>query len=117
MERIDMSLFGSIKDNLSSFSGEQLIRKAAERYGELRDFKINSSAKTMYIKILLKGEKEPIDIKVNKYTLIDEHGSTYVKVYDVEASREWISRLAEDYLIQQKFEVPDKYSSMVKKLL
>jgi DNA-binding protein YbaB len=112
-----MGILGSFKDNLSSFSGEQMIKKALQPYGELQSFKINSTSKSMYIKVLLKGEKEPVDVKVNKYELVEERGKTFVRLHDVEASREWITRLAKDYLVTQRFEVPEKYSSMIKNFI
>jgi hypothetical protein len=112
-----MGIFSSFKDNLSSFSGEQIIKKAVERYGVLQDFKINSSLKTMYLKVLLMGEKEPVEINIDKYTVTDEYGSTYVKVYDVKTSRPWMTRLAEDFLTKEKFEIPENYSSIAKKFL
>jgi hypothetical protein len=112
-----MGLFNSLKDNLSSFSGEQFIRKAVDKYGELQDFKLNSSSKTMFLKILLNGETQPVEIKVNKYSLNEENGRAFVRVSDVETSREWMTQLAKDYLLQQRFEIPQAYISVAKKFL
>jgi hypothetical protein len=109
-----MGLFSSFKDNLSSFSGEKFVRKAVERYGDMQDFKINSSAKSIYVKILLKGEKEPVEVKVNRYELIEESDRLFLRLYDVTTSREWFTQLAEDFLTTQRFEIPEKFSSMVK---
>jgi hypothetical protein len=112
-----MGLFNSLKDNLSSFSGEQFIRKAVDKYGELQDFNLNSSSKTMFLKILLKGETQPVEIKVTRYAVNEENGKTYVKIFDAETSREWMTLLAKEYLITQKFEIPENYSSIAKKFL
>jgi hypothetical protein len=112
-----MGIFSSFKDNLSSFSGEQIVRKSIERYGELQDFKLNSSSKTMYLKVLLKGEREPVEVRVNSYAIVDEHGKSFIRIHDVETSREWMTRLSEEFLIKQKFEIPENYSTMVKKFL
>jgi hypothetical protein len=112
-----MGIFSSIKDNLSSFSGEQIVKKAVEQYGELQDFRISSSTKTMFLKILLMGETKPVEINVKRYAVTDEHGSTYLRIYEIETSREWMTRLAKEFIINQKFEVPSQYSSMIKKFL
>jgi hypothetical protein len=112
-----MGIFSSLKDNLSSFSGEQVVRKYIEPYGELLDFKINSSEKTMLIKALLKGEKEPVEIKVNRYEVNEQDGRMFVKVHDVRTSREWLTKFAQDYLLSQRFEIPGQYINIVKKFL
>jgi sporulation protein YlmC with PRC-barrel domain len=112
-----MGIFSSFKDNLSSFSGEQVISKMIERYGELKDFKINSSSKTIYLRVLLKGESEPVDIKVKSYEVIENNERIFVRINDIETSKAWLTTLAKDYLLNQSFEIPGKYSSLIKKFI
>jgi hypothetical protein len=112
-----MGLFSSFKDNLSSFSGEQIIKGAVERYGELLDFKLNSTAKSIYIKLLPKGEKEPVEVNVNRYEVIEQSGKLFIHIHDIKASREWISLLAKDYVIKNRIEVPGNYASIVRKFI
>ena len=85
-----------------------------KRYGEVLRLQIDSKAKSIDIEILLKGEKEPIHIAVNRYEVIEEEGHWYLQAREIVSSREWINAVAESFLAGQRLEIPERYAKMLK---
>jgi hypothetical protein len=93
-----------------------LNERVLKPYGTLTDFKFDSKLRTAEGEVLLKGEREPIRVRIGSYDLVTEGGRTFVIIQNFIASREWITRLAQDFLIGKRFELPEtigKYISMV----
>ena len=118
-----MSLFSSVKDGLkkgidvsTSVLARQFLQKL-EPYGQLNDLTIDSSEKRIRMLVRLKGETEDTELVVERYTFVREGDRTFVVVCDVRTSREWMSRLAGNFLVGQRFELPAKYAALIEKVL
>jgi len=86
-------------------------------YGQATSLRLNSSEKSAAITLVLKGETQPVEIKIGKYELIPEAGKVYLILRDVTTSREWLTTLAQDHLVGKKFELPEQAASYAGKLL
>ncbi len=78
------------------------------------NFYIDSRQKTIQFEVLLKGETESLSVIVQEYEIISEETQTFIVVRKAVASREWINTLLHQFVIGQRFLLPDKYASLVK---
>jgi hypothetical protein len=85
-------------------------------YGELLNFKFNSSQRSAEGEIMLKGETQPVRLRIGSYDLVEENGRTFAIINDLVTSREWMTRLAQQFVVGKRFELPEsvgKYASMI----
>ncbi len=111
-----MGIFSNIKDELTNVSAKLILKKKIESYGKLIDFDINSSEKNIYISVLLKGEDKPVQVDITGYKLIGEN-PLMIEISGIRSNREWITRIAEDYIKDKQFPLPEKLTPFIKLLL
>ena len=75
---------------------------------------LDSKEKSIELEVMLDGEKEPLTVKVDNYTLDEEQGRFFLKIYGVQTSRAWINTIASSYLEGKSFEIPAEYAKMLK---
>jgi type II secretory pathway component PulC len=76
-----------------------------QRYGTLKNLDIDPSAKEISLTVRPKGEDE--DIRINfEYKIISQSDSYAIEIRKVETSREWLTLLAQDYVVKQRLDVP-----------
>jgi hypothetical protein len=105
------------KDTSASFVAQKVLRQKLEPFGELLDFQLQSRQQSARLKVLLKGESEPISVLVDQYQVTQERGETAVVVAKATASREWITRLLQEFVVGKRFPIPQQYASYAKMLL
>jgi hypothetical protein len=105
------------KDSSVSLVAEKLLQEYVEPYGSLRSFSLNSRQNAASFEVLLKGETEPITVDVQEYQLIQDSTGSYVAVTRVNASREWLTSLLQDFVVGRRLAIPRKYASYAKMLL
>jgi hypothetical protein len=105
------------KDASVSMVAEKMLQKYLEPYGRLMDLALNSRQNTASIKVLLKGETEPLIIDIQEYELVQEPAGSYVTVKRATASREWLTLLLRTFLLGRRLDVPEKYATYAKMLL
>jgi len=84
-------------------------------YGHMTHIQIDSTAKTIHVELDLKGEFLPLKIDVANYELTTEAGETFIKLGDIQTSREWIDHLISNYLPVEKkrFKVPGAVKALL----
>jgi len=114
-------MFGSLKsfliegkDKTLSVAVKTAINYRIQELGEMLKFNLDSNTKTIELEIMLDGEKEPLEIKVNHYEISEENGKYFLVAKDISTSRKWINVVASQYLSGQKFEIPAEFASMLK---
>lgn len=108
------SAIGKIKDNALSKGVQFAINVKIKEFGEMLKFNLDSQNKTIELEIMLDGEKEPLNVKINSYEIVEENGKYYISVKDITTSRKWINVVASEHLNNQKFEIPEIYAKMLK---
>jgi hypothetical protein len=106
-------VFGRVKDKAVSATGKVVLNTTLKEYGEMIKFNLDSKAKCIELELMLKGEKEPLYVKVKRYELSREGGRYYLIAEDIVTSRAWINTVAEQYLHGQKFEIPEMYAKLL----
>ena len=86
-------------------------------YGQATNLTLNSGEKSAAITLELKGESEPVEIKIGKYEILPEAQKVYLILRAVTTSREWLTTLAREHLIDKKLELPAQAAAYAGKLL
>ncbi len=81
------------------------------------ELKLDSKAKTAKVKVLLKGESEPIEITVDKYKTGKKNGTSYLHVIEASSDRLWIDAALRNFVIGKDFNVPDKAADYMEDFL
>lgn len=104
----------NFKDDALSASVQTLVNSKIKDFGEMLKFNLDSKNKTIELEVILDGEKEPLDVKIDNYEITKEDGKYYISVKNIATSRKWINVVASEYLNSQKFEIPAKYAKILK---
>ena len=107
-------MFSKIKDKTLSATAKIAINTQIKEYGKMLKLNLDSKEKSIELEVMLEGEKEPLSIKVEHYTLEEENGKFFLKIYGVETSRAWINTIASTYLEGKSFEIPAEHAKILK---
>ncbi len=99
-------MFGNLKDSLASKAAKSLLGARIERYGRLTDLRIRSREKTISADILLAGEAEEVRIEVSRYRVAGSGGDFTLVIESIQASREWLQLVLEDFLVGNPLPIP-----------
>jgi len=83
----------------------------------LLDVKIDSKNKRIHLSFLPLGEQETIDIVIDGYTISDNFGEISFMANDVKVSREWLTVLASELVVGQKFQLPRGIAGKIANLI
>ena len=83
-----------------------IINQKIELYGAMTRLEIDSTNKTIRLSLELKGEPAPIEIEVGAYSLEELDGKILLSIHNITTSREWLTGLANEYLINRRIPVP-----------
>ena len=103
-----------LKDKTLSHCVYLAANAKIKRFGKMLNFNLDSQTRTIELEILLKGEKEPLFVKVHRYEILEEASRYYLMAEEIVTSREWINTVAESFLKNQRFEIPEQYAKMLK---
>ena len=67
-------------------------------YGSLTELEIDSEKKSLRLTLELKGESQPVEIRVPRYQLVERGDETYIELGEIITSREWVNSLLRDHL-------------------
>jgi len=101
------------KDKVVSASLRKFLQPYMKDIGHIKELKIDSDKKIISLYIELNGEHCPVHIVASDYEIIQETGRTYLVISKISTSRQWLTIVAETYLIGKRFELPEKYSPII----
>lgn len=93
-----------------------VINRIIKEFGKMLKFEVDSKNKIIYALLELKGENEPVEIKISGYEIVKENEEYYFTMSDISVSKEWMEILAKEYL-HKKIKVPLKLIPFIKVLL
>ncbi len=102
------------KDSSVSLVLEKFLQKKIERYGRLIELKIDSRQRTASVRLILKGEHESVTVLIERYELSDQSGQMSVILRQASSSREWLTLLLQDFVLNKPVVVPEQYAAYVK---
>ena len=109
------STLADSKDRLISAGIKQELNVKLERYGEVLDVRLNTREQSVEISVRLKGEPDPISVRIGKYSLVKENDDLWLTIDSktIEASREWLTLLLQDRAGHQRLPIPQKFARLV----
>jgi hypothetical protein len=103
------------KDRLISARIKQELNIQLARYGQVLEVRLSTREQSMELSLAPKGEKDPISIRIGKYSLLKENGQLWLTVdsQTIETCREWMTLVLQDQARRQKLPIPQKYAWLV----
>src|ERR1035437_5481066 len=82
----------ALKQRAVEATAKRLINRRIATFGSVTSLHIDSKERTLFAQLALKGETQPIEIKIGSYEVIQENGLEYIIFQNLHASKEWIDR-------------------------
>ena len=105
------------KESILSNSIKRVISTYLEQknLGEITSFRLDSKKRDIYLTLLLRKEKNPLEIVVSNYNFIRDGERGYFTFKSIKTSRDWNSQALERIIGSEdkKIKVPDKYVKVV----
>lgn len=76
-------------------------------YGTMTSLKLDTTARSISAEVQLNGELEPWVVQIPEYELIEEEGRAFVVIKSISTSRDWLTRLARDFGVGRRLELPE----------
>jgi hypothetical protein len=70
-------------------------------YGTLTELDIDATQKSAFLKLELKGEVQPLEIRIIRYELIERGEDTFINILEVQTSRAWLNTLLREHLLEK----------------
>jgi hypothetical protein len=105
------------KESALSSAIKKLSEKYISRFGHIQSIEIDSSTRSLTAEVLLKGELEPITLKIKGFEIIHEGERHLIIPHSVSASRHWIDTALKDFLQGRAFDVPAVVAKALKFLV
>ena len=77
------------------------------------ELKLNPKDKNLEVEILLKGEVEPLKLKIDSYEIRREGGKSFITLREIKTSREWLDVVVKNFIENREFEIPNSIEEMV----
>jgi len=94
-----------------------LNQRFLKPYGKLTELKVNSTNKSLQLELELKGDPQKVWVYVHCYELIGQGGEMQFLVKEISASREWISALAQKFVLNKPFPIPPEIARLIPMIL
>jgi hypothetical protein len=116
-----MSLLRNLLDKTRgqalSLAGKKILAAYLEKYGAMLNFSVNPETHTIGVEMLLKGEKEPIQLTLRGYEIVEpEGGKPALRIAQVSASREWLEVALRQFVEGKPIELPASAAALMKLL-
>jgi len=106
-----------LKDKTLSRGLALALENRIRPYGRLLDLRLDTRDKQLALEILLYGETEPLQVRIENYEVREEAGHWYLAAEEIHTSREWIETLAREYISGRPIEIPARYAGLLKVLI
>ena len=83
------------------------LRPKVERYGEILELSVDSSAKLLSAKIQLHGEPTPLIISQALYRVDNVGAQSVLVFYGLKVSKQWVQNLLNDHFSEIAIKIPD----------
>jgi len=104
------------KDAAIAVAVRNFFNSKYSRIGQMTDVSIDTTTRELRVRLELVGEHTPVEIHVANYN-IEQHGEQEtLTIGNATASREWVTELLRQFVVGQRFVIPERAAAMVKLL-
>jgi hypothetical protein len=116
-----MAFFSNLVRSVNQATHSQgprfIVNHHIARYGHMTELTIDPDQKIITATLQLKGEKDPLFLRLTHYDLQTVNDATTLTVGEVYLSREWMQTLATDLLQNKPLPVPAQAAKWLKMIL
>ncbi len=94
-----------------------LANKKTKDIAELTDFSFNLEERKLYAQMVLAGEEEAVDLRIEDFTLVAHEESFRISFHQVQSNRPWLDALLMKFLLDREWKVPEKHADLIHELL
>src|SRR3954451_2350024 len=84
-----------------------LLRPKLQRYGELRQFSLDTTARAFTAEVRLRGDPVPLIISQAHYRVEQNGNQAMLVIHDLKVSKEWAQNVIDDHLPEISLKIPD----------
>ncbi len=103
----------AMKDGAIGVAIKTWVNDRYGEFGEVRDLSVDTAASRIVAKMMMRGEREPITVTVERYELVEEAGKVFLTIRELTTTRDWITRLLNKLLDGRRFELPAGVSKIL----
>lgn len=113
-----MGFFQKTRDRLIEKTAPAVLNETLLRdYGEMTSLEIDTHDKSIHFEALLRGEKEPIRVEILRYEIVKRDGRVFFVTKEIQTSREWVTTLTRQQLVDRPIPLPANISGLLTRLL
>lgn len=90
--------------------------KKLKNIGELTDFSFNTDDRKLFVQVMLEGEAGPIELLLEKFTVVTNGDSGHLLIQHVQSNRPWIDTLLNKHLLDREWRIPNSKVTLVQEL-
>ncbi len=94
-----------------------VINSKINDYGKILDYSLDNKNRKIFIKVLLAGENEPIEVSINNYKIRKTDDATFFIANDASSNKEWINALLRNALVGKEFSIPADKAELIDEFL
>ncbi|MRI83925.1 MAG: hypothetical protein C6I00_05835 [Nitratiruptor sp.] len=104
----------NIKEKIVALAMKQLFNRHIQEFGEILYLGLDSENKEIEMEVMLRGEQEPLIVRVRGYEIVEEDGNYYLIANQIETSREWIDTLIANSMANRRFAISQQIAKTLK---
>lgn len=105
------------KDATLAAAGSLYVNRKLRGMGEMTELAIDTKNKSVRVRLELRGETEPIELQVTRYSLRQEGAEMRLVVEEATASREWMAAALREFVVGRSFPLSEKAGAILRLLV
>ena len=103
----------SMKDGALGIALKAYVNDRLGDYGEVLECNVDTRKSRIAVRVLLKGDKEPITAAVEKYELSTEDDQLFATLRSFSSSRPWLTLLLTKLFTDKRYKLPSAVRNLV----
>jgi len=104
------------KDATLAFTTRVASNNWLKGIGEMTELSIDTKRRHVRVRLELRGEAEPIEVEITKYSLDNEDSPARLTIEEATASREWLAVALREFVVGRTIDIPPKAGALLKLL-
>lgn len=104
------------KDAALGYLARTLLNGKIRAFGEVTDLAFDTAEHAIDLRVALRGESEPVQIRVNKYDIEQTASGPLLTIVDATASREWLTAVLREFAMGHSWPIPS-HAGLLPRLL
>lgn len=95
-----------MKDGALAIALRAFLNERLKEFGEVLECDVDTGRSRISVRALLKGERDPLTVAVERYELTTEDEQLYATLRSFSSSRPWVSLLLTKVLTGRRYKLP-----------